>query len=149
MAGAGFLSPYLSGSLPYAWRHITVNKMCRMRHEIKHFLSSLPATGWRRCKEVRGASPNISSSSVWNDVKWWWLTASFHRYKKLIYCFQWHRIRSSVCRETCVCVCVRVHSLKIVWIPNLYPSMILWKVTTLKKFKHLYRNTVKLKKWWN
>ena len=26
--GTGFLSRYLSGPLPYAWRHITVNKMC-------------------------------------------------------------------------------------------------------------------------
>ena len=28
VAAAGFLSHYLSGSLPYVWRHITVNKMC-------------------------------------------------------------------------------------------------------------------------
>ena len=28
MAAAGFLSCYLSGPLPYVWRHITVNKMC-------------------------------------------------------------------------------------------------------------------------
>ena len=28
MAALGFLSRYLSGSLPYVRRHITVNKMC-------------------------------------------------------------------------------------------------------------------------
>ena len=27
-AAAGFLSPYLSGPLPYVLRHITVDKMC-------------------------------------------------------------------------------------------------------------------------
>ena len=27
VAAAGFLSPSLSGSLPYVWRHITVNKI--------------------------------------------------------------------------------------------------------------------------
>ena len=26
-----FLSPYLNGPLPYVWRHIIVNKMCRVR----------------------------------------------------------------------------------------------------------------------
>ena len=30
-AAAGFLSHYLSGPLPYVWRHITVNKMCWVR----------------------------------------------------------------------------------------------------------------------
>ena len=28
VAVAGFLSRYLSGPVPYVWRHITVNKMC-------------------------------------------------------------------------------------------------------------------------
>ena len=31
VAEAGFLSRYLSGPLPYVWRHITVNKMCWVR----------------------------------------------------------------------------------------------------------------------
>ena len=31
VAAAGFLSRYLSGPLPYVWRHITVNKMCWVR----------------------------------------------------------------------------------------------------------------------
>ena len=30
--GSGFLSPYVNGPLPYVWRHITVNKMCWVRH---------------------------------------------------------------------------------------------------------------------
>ena len=32
VVAAGFLSRYLSGPLPYTWHHITVNKMCWMRH---------------------------------------------------------------------------------------------------------------------
>ena len=28
MSAAGFLSRYLSGTLPYVWHHITVNKIC-------------------------------------------------------------------------------------------------------------------------
>ena len=31
VAAAGFLPRYLSGPLPYVWRHITENKMCRVR----------------------------------------------------------------------------------------------------------------------
>ena len=31
VAAAGFLSRYLSGPLPYVWRHITVNEMCWVR----------------------------------------------------------------------------------------------------------------------
>ena len=31
VAAAGFLTRYLSGPLPYVWRHITVNKMCWVR----------------------------------------------------------------------------------------------------------------------
>ena len=38
VVAAGFLSHYLSGPLPYVWRHITVNKMCWVR--IKHILPS-------------------------------------------------------------------------------------------------------------
>ena len=38
MAAAGFLSHYLSGPLPYVQCHITVNKMCSVHREIKHFL---------------------------------------------------------------------------------------------------------------
>ena len=41
VAAAGFLSCYLSGSLPYVWCHITINKMCWVHRKIKHFLSSI------------------------------------------------------------------------------------------------------------
>ena len=32
VAAAGFLSRYVSGPLPYVWRHITVDKMCWVHH---------------------------------------------------------------------------------------------------------------------
>ena len=41
VAAAGFLTCYLSGSLPYVWCHITINKMCWVHRKIKHFLSSI------------------------------------------------------------------------------------------------------------
>ena len=50
MAAAGFLSRYLNGPLPYVWRHITVNKMCWVCREIKHFLDYSDVI-WVNCSE--------------------------------------------------------------------------------------------------
>ena len=45
MAAAGFLPCNLSGTLPYVWRHITVNKMCWVSLH-KTFPSFLSAWLW-------------------------------------------------------------------------------------------------------
>ena len=58
VAGAGFLSHYLNGPLPYVWCHTPINKMCGASLN-KAFPSFLKTTGWYH--QIKINVPNWAS----------------------------------------------------------------------------------------
>ena len=75
-AAAGFLSNYLSGPLPYVWCYITINKMCWVHHEIKHFL---PCTKRKKTWQTEMAVGHRSITSYTTALLVWayWIKTFF------------------------------------------------------------------------